>query len=76
MPVVLRAVFTRRVKQLGTIEIGIAIGIGLVPGPAPGGEAAFRMSLSATRAVDERQGADFDPDSDPDLEPTIMGAPC
>jgi len=33
-------------------------------------------SWSATGTVDQRQGADFDPDldsdSDPDLEPTIM----
>jgi len=58
---------------------GSLSGSGLVPRPALDGGPAFRTPLSATRTVDLREGADFDPDpdsdSDPDLEPTIMEPP-
>jgi len=53
---------------------GSLSGSDFVPAPALGGEPSFRAPLSATRTVDRREGADCDPDpdSDPDLESTMM----
>jgi len=45
-------------------------GSDLAPRPALDGGPAFSTPLSATRTVDLREGADFDPDPDSDLELT------